>query len=88
MAILQYAEHFKTRKGRLNWLLDRLDILVERFLMEEDKVKQEKIYHEIITLTESIEATRRTIEREGPGGDPNIQGELGLTDILLWSDDQ
>lgn len=90
MAILEikHAAYIKTRRDRLNWLLDRFDVLVERFLVEMDAVKKEELYQKIITLTESIEMTKRTIEREGPCGDPDVQRELGFTDILLWSDGQ
>lgn len=89
MAILEIQpERFNTRKSRLNWLLDRLDVLVERFIIEKNEAKQNKLFQKIITLTEYIETTRITMEREGLGGDPVIQGELSLTDTLLWSDDR
>lgn len=69
-------------------MLDRLDVLVERFIIEKNEAKQVKLFQKIITLTEYIETTRSPIEREGLGGDPDIQSELSLTDILLWSYDR
>jgi len=82
------AERFKTRTDRLNWLLNRFDIFMERFLTEKETAKQRELYHKIMALAECIETTMRTIKREGPFGDPNVQRELGFTDILLWSDDR
>jgi len=89
MAVLEVrqTERFKTRNDRLNWLLDRFDMFMERFFMEKDQAKQKELYTKIMALAECIEVTKRTIEREGALGDPDVQRELGLTDILLWSDD-
>ena len=90
MAVLEirHAERYiKTRADRLNWLLDRFYIFMERFLAEKNPAKQRELYHKIVALAECIETTKKTIEREGPLGDPDAQRVLCLSDILLWSDD-
>jgi len=90
MAVLEVrqAERFRTRTDRLNWLLDRFDTFMERFLAEKNPAKQRELHQKIMTLAECIETTKRTIRREGPFGDLVVQRELSFTDILLWSDDR
>ena len=89
MAVLEVrqAGRFRTRTDRLNWLLDRYNMFMERFLAEREPARQRELHRKIITLTDCIEAIKRTIEREGYLGDPDVQSELGLTDILLGADD-
>jgi hypothetical protein len=90
MAVLEISqtERFKTRNDRMNWLLDRFDMFMEKFFKEKDPLRQRELYSKIMALSEYIETTKGIIEREGAIGDPDVQRDLGLTDILLWSDDR